>query len=205
MEKTIFDKIVDWSTERNIITAGKPSGQVLKVMEEMGEIAGGVARNKLDLIKDAVGDVLVIMTNVAKMYGVEPSSVITFDEEERGGHFEWSAGTIGLIADMYAFWGEAFSLVEDYDVERKFTDLEAVYYPVLNILYEIARRYNFTLQEAIEASYDEIKDRKGVFYNDVFVKEADFTPAWAVETLADKGLSMSARGYLSHWLARQAG
>ena len=82
MEKTIFDKIVDWSTERNIIAAGKPSGQVLKVMEEMGEIAGGVAHNKLDLIKDAVGDVLVIMTNVAKMYGVEPSSVISFDYVE---------------------------------------------------------------------------------------------------------------------------
>lgn len=204
MEKTIFDKIVDWSTERNIITAGKPSGQVLKVMEEMGEIAGGVARNKLDLIKDAVGDVLVIMTNVAKMYGVEPSSVIIFDEEERL-LYPSGTGTVALIADMYAFWGEAFSLVEDYDVERNFTDLDIVYYPVLNILYEIAHRYNFTLQEAIEASYDEIKDRKGIFYNDVFVKEADFTPAWAVETLADKTLSMSARGYLSHWLARQAG
>lgn len=204
MEKTIFDKIVDWSTERNIITAGKPSGQVLKVMEEMGEIAGGVARNKLDLIKDAVGDVLVIMTNVAKMYGVEPSSVITFDEDER--HlYPAGTGTIGLIADMYCYWGEAFSLVENHDIERDFTDLDTVYYPVLDVLYEISRRYNFTLQEAIEASYDEIKDRKGVFYNDVFVKEADFTPAWAVETLADKGLSMSARGYLSHWLARQAG
>ena len=204
MEKTIFDKIVDWSTERNIITAGKPSGQVLKVMEEMGEIAGGVARNKLDLIKDAVGDVLVIMTNVAKMYGVEPSSVISFDEEDRR-TCPPETGTIGLIADLYCYWGEAFSLVEYHDTTRRFPNIGSVYDATLNILYEIARRYNFTLQEAVEASYDEIKDRKGVFYNDVFVKEADFTPAWAVETLADKGLSMSARGYLSHWLARQAG
>lgn len=200
MEKTIFDKIVDWSTERNIITAGRPSGQVLKVMEEMGEIAGGVARNKLDLIKDAVGDVLVIMTNVAKMYGVEPSSVITFDEAER--HlYPSGTGTIELIADMYAFWGEAFSLVEEYDVERNFTDLDIVYYPVLNILYEISRRYNFTLQEAIEASYDEIKDRQGIFYNDVFVKEADFTLDWASKTLSDGQLSDSAFSYLKQWAA----
>lgn len=203
MEKTIFDKIVDWSTERNIITAGKPSGQVLKVMEEMGEIAGGVARNKPALIKDAVGDVLVIMTNIAKMYGVEPSSVISF--EGNGFNYSNDEGLIGLIADMYSYWGDAFSYVETYDVDRDFSELNDVYDPVLAVLLEIAYRYGFTLREAVEASYDEIKDRKGVFYNDVFVKEADFTPAWAVETLADKGLSMSARGYLSHWLARQAG
>lgn len=201
MEKTIFDKIVDWSTERNIITAGKPSGQVLKVMEEMGEIAGGVARKNVDLIKDAVGDVLVIMTNVSKMYGVEPSSVITFDEEERAGRFDSNMGTIGLIADMYAFWGEAFTLVEDHDIERNFTDLDTVYYPVLNILFEISRRYNFTLQEAIEASYDVIKDRQGVFYNDVFVKEEDFSIDWVSETLSDGQLSDEAFSYLKKWAA----
>lgn len=198
MEKTIFDNIIDWSTERNIITAGKPSGQVLKVMEEMGEIAGGVARNKLALIKDAVGDVLVIMTNVAKMYGVEPSSVITFDEEERN-LYPSGTGTIGLIADMYCYWGEAFTLVENHDVERDFTDLDMVYYPVLNVLFEISRRYNFTLQEAIEASYNEIKDRQGIFYNDVFVKEADFTLDWVSEVLSTGQLSDSAFSYLKKW------
>lgn len=40
-------------------------------------------------------------------------------------------------------------------------------------LYQIAKKYNTTLEETLEMAYNEIKDRKGKMIDGVFVKEGD--------------------------------
>src|SRR5699024_75822 len=44
---------------------------------------------------------------------------------------------------------------------------------IMEHLYQIAKKYNTTLEETLEMAYNEIKDRKGKMIDGVFVKEGD--------------------------------
>jgi len=64
MKTTTTDKIKHWAIERNLHT-GEPSKQMLKLMEEVGELASGLAKNNQPLIKDSIGDIYVVLTILA--------------------------------------------------------------------------------------------------------------------------------------------
>lgn len=53
-------KIIDWAKARGIDKAD-PKGQFLKVVEELGELAEGMAKDKPAQIVDSFGDVLVTL------------------------------------------------------------------------------------------------------------------------------------------------
>lgn len=100
MNETIFQLVRDWANARNIILGATPQAQFVKLIEEVGELATGMAKNRTELIKDGIGDAVVVLTILAAQYG-------------------------------------------------------------------------YSLEECVEAAYNEIKDRKGKMVNGVFVKEAD--------------------------------
>lgn len=54
------EKIELWSKERNLHEAD-PTKQMLKLLEETGELASGIAKNNDELIKDSLGDTLVVL------------------------------------------------------------------------------------------------------------------------------------------------
>lgn len=49
-----------WAKDRNLHTA-EPAKQMLKMMEETGELAEGIAKDDIHLTKDAIGDVFVVL------------------------------------------------------------------------------------------------------------------------------------------------
>lgn len=53
------EKIVDWAIRRGITDMENAPKQMLKVMEEVGELASAVAKKNEDATIDAIGDVLV--------------------------------------------------------------------------------------------------------------------------------------------------
>ena len=57
-------KIKQWATDRNLHTAS-PNKQFLKLSDEMGELAEGMAKGKVYEIEDALGDMYVVMTILA--------------------------------------------------------------------------------------------------------------------------------------------
>ena len=61
--------IQNWAWERNLIDGSTPNAQMLKLMEEVGELAGGVCKDKADVIKDSIGDVFVVLTIIAAQMG----------------------------------------------------------------------------------------------------------------------------------------
>ena len=61
--------IQNWAWDRNLIAGSTPNAQVLKLMEEVGELAGGVCKDKADVIKDSIGDVFVVLTIIAAQMG----------------------------------------------------------------------------------------------------------------------------------------
>ncbi len=49
-----------WAIDRNLDTAD-PSKQMLKVVEELGEIAEGLAKGYMDMVEDSIGDEFVTL------------------------------------------------------------------------------------------------------------------------------------------------
>lgn len=98
---SVFDKIRQWGTDRNFYGKGGATtqSQFVKLAEEMGELAGNIARGR-DCTDD-IGDIVVVLTHIAELQGK-------------------------------------------------------------------------TIEECIEHSYSDIKDRKGKFVNGSFIKESDY-------------------------------
>lgn len=61
--------IQNWAWDRNLIDGSTPNAQMLKLMEEVGELVGGVCKDNVDVIKDSIGDVFVVLTIVAAQMG----------------------------------------------------------------------------------------------------------------------------------------
>lgn len=57
----LFSKITEWGIERNLHTQD-PKIQAVKLLEEIGELASGLNRNDLAMIKDSIGDAVVVLT-----------------------------------------------------------------------------------------------------------------------------------------------
>ena len=95
----INNAIKRWAINRGLDKAN-PSKQMLKLIEEVGELAGGIAKGKKDLIVDSLGDIYVV-------------------------------------------------------------------------LYILSIQLKLDFETCVEIAYDEIKDRKGIIKNGVFVKEKD--------------------------------
>lgn len=62
--------IREWATARNLILGSNSQAQMVKLMEEVGELAHGIAKNKPDEIQDAIGDCFVVLTILAAQNGM---------------------------------------------------------------------------------------------------------------------------------------
>ena len=60
----ITNKIAMWHHQRNLIDGSTDQAQFLKLIEEVGELAGNLARGKD--ISDDVGDIIVVLINIAE-------------------------------------------------------------------------------------------------------------------------------------------
>lgn len=62
--------IKEWSKDRNI-HEGDPDKQFLKVVEEVGELAGALARKKGLDVRDAIGDIFVTLVIICQRLDYE--------------------------------------------------------------------------------------------------------------------------------------
>lgn len=65
-----FEDIRQWAADRNIIAGTNSRAQFVKLMEEIGELASGIAKNRLPEILDGIGDAVVVLTVLAKQNGL---------------------------------------------------------------------------------------------------------------------------------------
>lgn len=92
-------RIEQWAVERGLHLAD-PNKQMLKLGEEFGELCQGMAKGKPEQVKDAIGDMYVVLTILSMQLGM-------------------------------------------------------------------------SIDDCVQAAYDEIKDRKGKMIGGVFIKEED--------------------------------
>jgi NTP pyrophosphatase (non-canonical NTP hydrolase) len=71
LDETVFDKIRSWAKERGITDKGDIKTQYVKLQEETGELAQAILKDNKEDIIDAIGDAVVVLTNLATLAGVD--------------------------------------------------------------------------------------------------------------------------------------
>jgi len=94
----IIGKIANWHQARNLIEGSDDKAQVLKLIQELGELSDNICKNLTPI--DDIGDIIVVLINIAV-------------------------------------------------------------------------RNNLTIFECLEHAYNDIKDRKGIMVDGIFIKEGD--------------------------------
>lgn len=167
--------ILGWAHERNLIKGSTCRKQLAKTCEEFGELAAGLNKNKRDLIKDGVGDVLVTLIIANGCAGGE----YLFSSEESGN--DWAIILQHRLLEQDSSEVVLSLLYElDYITElsrsKMYTWRTERMRDMIRWLVVAAKRADSSLEECLLTAWMEIKDRKGRMVDGVFVKEADLPP-----------------------------
>ena len=81
-DNLIFNKIREWGNKKGILNQGDAKTQLIKLYEETGELSQAVLKNNKEDIIDAVGDIVVVLTNFAEFAGsnIEDCIQSAYDE-----------------------------------------------------------------------------------------------------------------------------
>lgn len=69
--RDVFPLIRQWARERGIYDKGDKKTQYVKLMEEAGELAQALLKDRKEETIDAIGDMVVVLTNLAELVGVD--------------------------------------------------------------------------------------------------------------------------------------
>lgn len=143
---------------------------MLKLMEEFGELCGGIARNNPEMIKDAIGDCFVVLVILSKqldfgfLYKLDIGSIVSKFNARVFGHISDTERTLKAASDLGVPCTEMGSnLMPGASFFREF---------LINLIL-IALSNQLDFKDCIQHAYDQIKDRKGKMVDGVFVKEED--------------------------------
>jgi NTP pyrophosphatase (non-canonical NTP hydrolase) len=68
--KKEFEPIREWASEKGITQKATSQSQYLKLIEEVGELSRAIQKNDQSEIIDAIGDSVVVLTNLATLNGL---------------------------------------------------------------------------------------------------------------------------------------
>ena len=72
-----FELIREWAKERGLYDKGNATTQYVKLQEEAGELAKALLKNDQAEVIDAIGDMVVVLTNLAYMRGVNIENCVS--------------------------------------------------------------------------------------------------------------------------------
>ena len=172
--KELILKIEQWAEDRNIIKGAKPLDQAMKLFAEHGEMSDHVGNNELDKVFDDVGDVFVVLTIIAKQCNLSIYN-----------HLDTKLKPSGLKVDVAFLTSELATIA----TEVCEWDNESTYFPEYALKHAVARlrsiaeQVGLTLEYCVERAYIDIKERKGILYEGVFIKESNPAYKEALEKL----------------------
>ena len=85
----LSDLIVQWGKDRGILINGTANAQFIKLAEEMGELAAGLAKGNRQLTLDSIGDMIVVLIMIADLVdtNIEDCLRLAWDEiKDRKGY-----------------------------------------------------------------------------------------------------------------------
>ena len=78
----IFNLIRIWAKKKGILEKGDAKTQYVKLQEEAGELAKALLNNNQEEVIDSIGDIVVVLTNLAELRNVKIENCIqsAYDE-----------------------------------------------------------------------------------------------------------------------------
>lgn len=158
----LIQKIEQWATDRNIIKGSKPIDQAMKLFSEFGELADNVGKGRD--CRDDIGDCAVVMAIIMTQCGLS---------------FHAYAENLNFISqydikyNVSQLGSNISEFVSDIATNYEISDNSDAFIWCIEYLNVIAMQIGSSLEECIQIAYNDIKDRKGVMYNGVFVKSTD--------------------------------
>jgi NTP pyrophosphatase (non-canonical NTP hydrolase) len=151
--------VIDWANERNLLASTTTEKQKLKLISEVGELSDAILKNNLDEIKDAIGDCIVVL-------------ILYFDIDRK------SIDNYVFIADKIdekIFYQDALMnilyCISILDKEEKNINSCFVLYNILINLIAIGKKYELSIVDCLDYSYNQIKNRTGQIINGTFIKD----------------------------------
>lgn len=77
----LTEKIKKWAQDRNLDNAD-PNKQMLKLMEEVGELAEGLAKDNPGKVIDSIGDTYVVLVILSEQLGLDVEQCVREAYEE---------------------------------------------------------------------------------------------------------------------------
>lgn len=71
-----FNEIRRWAKQKNILDQGDIKTQYIKLQEESGELAEAILTDNKEEIKDAIGDMVVVLTSLSYFGGFKIEDAI---------------------------------------------------------------------------------------------------------------------------------
>ena len=135
--------ILQWAKEKDLLKFENAPKQRLKLLEEVGETAGAILKNKPDEIKDGIGDIFVVLVILSEQLSEE----ILFDMN-------------GVAKDD----DQDFIFLFDNIINPK-----RIYFSI-SYLNDICKKLDLNLAECANLAWNEIKDRTGQTIDGTFIK-----------------------------------
>lgn len=70
-KETIENKVVEWAKQRELVKLGNAPKQIIKLQEEVGELASAFLKNDYPEIKDAIGDIQVVLIILSEQLNID--------------------------------------------------------------------------------------------------------------------------------------
>lgn len=160
-----FTKLIEqWAEDRNLHTAD-PTKQYDKLIEEFGELMKGINKQDIEMVKDSIGDMYVVMTIMGRQLGLSMTDLL---KDESVDTLRPEHSTFGYVT--------ALNRLADNMQSNEFYDGYVFIWNASDIKKQLAKtcgEYNISFMDCVGLAYNEIKDRKGKMINGKFVKEAD--------------------------------
>lgn len=155
----LITNVQQWSIDRGLDKADSKK-QMLKLYEEFGELASGIAKGNKEVVKDSIGDVVVVLVILAQQQGLKKISDfnIICNHLQPSDLMPQASETIGLIS---------------LRVRRTKDEIEEPIVRLISHLRTIAKYENLKFEDCLSQAWNEIKDRKGKLIDGVWVKEED--------------------------------
>ena len=160
----LIAKIEQWAEDRNIIKGSKPIDQAMKLFSEFGELADNIGKGRD--CRDDIGDIFIVLTIITKQTGRSVGDYADGGVMLRHPHNKENVSELAYFLAPF---------VSYLTIPPQFNGQALV--ECIRLLRTIASNISSTLEECVQIAYDDIKERRGVLVNGVFIKESD--PAYA--------------------------
>jgi hypothetical protein len=70
-KENVQESVINWAKERNLIKLGNAPKQLIKLSEEVGELGSAFLKNEFNEIKDAIGDIMIVLTILCEQLSID--------------------------------------------------------------------------------------------------------------------------------------